>query len=118
VAAPSAPSIVTETAVIESVLSRYAAAFTARDVAAARAVWPGVNERGLIRAFESVEDQQFDLGECVITATPPRAVASCNGTARYVPKVGNKRVRSEPRRWTFRLEQHGQGWSIEAVDFR
>ena len=117
--APSGPSsVVTATAVIESVLSRYAAAFSARDVAAARAVWPGVNERGLVRAFESVEEQQFDLGECVITATPPRAVASCDGTARYVPKVGNKRVRSEPRHWTFRLEQQRDGWSIEAVDLR
>ena len=119
VASPSGPSsVVTATAVIESVLSRYAAAFTARDVAAARAVWPGLNERGLIRAFESVEEQRFDLGECVITATPPRAVASCDGTAEYVPKVGSKRVRSEPRHWTFRLEQQGAGWSIETVDLR
>ena len=111
-------SVLTTTAVIESVLSRYAAAFSARDVAAARAVWPGVNERGLVRAFESVEEQQFDLGECVITANPPRAVASCDGTAKYVPKVGSKRVRSEPRHWTFRLEQQRDGWSIETVDFR
>jgi len=117
--APSGPSsVVTTTAVIESVLSRYAAAFSARDVAAARAVWPGVNERGLVRAFESVEEQQFDLGECVITANPPRAVASCDGTAKYVPKVGSKRVRSEPRHWTFHLEQQRDGWSIEAVDLR
>jgi hypothetical protein len=118
-ASPPGPStLVATTAVIESVLSRYAAAFTARDVAAARAVWPGLNERGLIRAFESVEEQQFDLGDCVITATPPRAVASCDGTAQYVPKVGSKRVRSEPRHWTFHLQQRGEGWSIEAVDFR
>ena len=116
--ATGAASAVAETAAIESVLSRYAAAFTARDVVAAKSVWPRVNERGLLKAFESVEEQQFDLGACVITANVAQAVALCDGTARYAPKVGSKRMRSEARRWTFRLGQRDGDWSIETVEFR
>ena len=116
--ATGAASAAAETAAIESVLSRYAAAFTARDVVAAKSVWPRVNERGLLKAFGSVEEQQFDLGACVITANVAQAVALCDGTARYVPKVGSKRMRSEARRWTFRLGQRDGDWSIETVEFR
>ena len=119
--APPPPALASATAaasVIEGVLNRYAAAFTARNVAAAKAVWPSVNARGLLKAFESVEDQRFDLGACVIEAAPPQAVASCDGTAQYVPKVGNKRVGTERRQWTFRLQQHDDRWAIETVDFR
>ena len=93
-------------------------AFSMLDVRRAKSVWPGVNERNLERAFDSLESQEFDLGECAIAVTLPRAVATCNGSARYVPKVGTRTLRSEPRRWTFRLQQRGQDWSIESVDAR
>jgi len=109
---------VTSTAAIESVLDRYASAFNMLDARGAKAVWPGVNERNLARAFESLEEQRFDLGECDITVTPPRATASCQGTASYLPKVGNRKMRAEKRRWTFRLQASGQEWSIESVDTR
>ena len=79
-------------------------------------MWPGVNQRNLERAFESLEEQDFDLGECDITVLPPRALALCNGTARYTPKVGNRKERREARRWAFHLRQSGQDWSIESVD--
>jgi hypothetical protein len=93
-------------------------AFSMLDVRRAKSVWPGVNERNLERAFDSLESQEFNLGECDIAVTLPRAVATCNGSARYVPKVGTRTLRSEPRRWTFRLQQRGQDWSIESVDAR
>jgi hypothetical protein len=115
---PSSPRVVMATAAIESVLGRYASAFSALDARGAKAVWPSVNERNLERAFGSLERQEFDLGACDIAVTPPRAVATCDGRARYVPKVGNKNFRSERRRWTFRLQQSGPDWSIEAVDTR
>jgi hypothetical protein len=109
---------VPSSAAIETVLDRYALAFSTLDVRRAKSVWPGVNERNLGRAFDSLEMQEFDLGACEIAMTPPRAVATCTGNARYVPKVGTRTVRSEPRRWTFRLQQRGQDWSIESVDAR
>lgn len=129
VAAASAPSalspspvpaarVVTPTDLIEIVLGRYASAFSALDASRAKAVWPNVNERNLARAFESLEQQEFDLGACAITVTTPRAVATCRGTARYTPRVGNKRTRTESRQWTFRLENKGEIWSIASVESR
>ena len=115
--APAAP-IVNPTSAIERVLGRYASAFSALDTRAAKAVWPGVNERTLSRAFSSLEKQEFNLGACEIAVTPPRATASCNGTATYLPKVGSRSLRSERRQWTFRLQQTGSEWSIESVDSR
>ncbi len=114
---PSA-RIVLPSAAIESVLDRYALAFSMLDVRRAKSVWPAVNERNLERAFGSLEMQEFDLGACDIAVSPPRAVATCNGSARYVPKVGTRNVRSERRRWTFQLQQRGQDWSIDSVDTR
>jgi hypothetical protein len=109
---------VTAATLIETVLDRYASAFTALDARRAKAVWPSVNERSLDRAFDSLEQQQFDLGECDIRVTAPKAIASCDGTARYTPKVGNRRMRVERRQWTFRLQSSGQTWTIESVDSR
>ena len=100
---------------IESVLSRYAAALTALNAREAKAVWPSVNERGLTRAFASLQEQRVDLGDCSIWVDGDSAVASCEGTTRYTPKVGNRSVRSEPRQWTFHLQQNGAVWSIGSV---
>ena len=124
--APPAPApppvaagrVVSPTDAIQSVLGRYAAAFSALDASRAKAVWPSVNERNLARAFESLDEQEFDLGACAITVTAPRAVASCRGTARYTPRVGNRRTRTESRQWTFRLEAEGDSWSIASVESR
>jgi hypothetical protein len=109
---------VTSRAAIESVLDRYTLAFNLLDAQRAKAVWPAVNERNLARAFDSLQEQRFDLGECDITMTPPRATASCEGTASYLPKVGNRKMRAEKRRWTFYLQASGQDWSIESVELR
>jgi hypothetical protein len=105
-------------AAVESVLGRYASAFSALDAGGAKAVWPSVNQRSLEKAFDSLEQQEFDLGTCDIMVLPPRALAQCDGTARYTPKVGNKKARTVARHWTFRLQQDGQDWSIESVDSR
>jgi hypothetical protein len=114
----AAPRASIQTAAIESVLDRYASAFSSLDASRAKAVWPGVNERNLARAFESLEQQQFDLGDCEFTVTAPKAVATCRGTARYTPRVGNRRPRTENRQWTFRLENKGETWSIASVESR
>ena len=100
---------------VESVLQRYATAFSTLDARAAKGVWPSVNEGGLARAFSTIKEQQIDLGACDIWVTGPTAVASCEGRARYTPKVGSNTPRSEPRGWTFYLEQDGQQWSIASV---
>jgi hypothetical protein len=106
------------TAAIETVLDRYELAFSMLDARRAKAVWPTVNERNLARAFDGLEEQQFDLGKCDIRVTLPRATASCDGIARYTPKVGSRKMREERRRWTFRLQASGDNWSIESVESR
>lgn len=107
-----------ERAAVEAVLGQYASAFTALDARRAKAVWPTVNQKNLERAFDSLEEQVFDLGECDITVLPPRALALCDGTARYTPKVGNRKPRTEARRWSFALRQTGPDWAIENVNLR
>jgi hypothetical protein len=109
---------VTAASAIEAVLGRYASAFNSLDAQRAKAVWPTVNERNLDRAFEGLEQQQFDLGDCDIRVTAPKAIASCDGTARFTPKIGSRRMRVERRQWTFRLQATGQSWTIESVDTR
>ena len=113
--APAASRVDTQRSAVQSVLGRYASAFSTLDASRAKAVWPTVNQRNLERAFDGLEQQQFDLGECDIMVLPPRALASCDGTARYTPKVGNRRARTESRRWTFRLRQNADEWTIENV---
>jgi hypothetical protein len=103
---------------VASVLQRYAAAFSSLDVGEVKAVWPDVNEGALARAFSTLQDQRFDLGECDIWVTGASAVASCAGRASYTPKIGNRKPRSEPREWTFYLRQEGPQWSIGSVRTR
>jgi hypothetical protein len=77
-----------------------------------------VNQRNLQRAFDSLEQQEFDLGTCDITVAAPRALAQCNGTARYTPRMGDRRMRTESRQWTIRLRQDEQAWTVESVESR
>lgn len=117
-AAPTAARLPAAREAVESVLGRYVSAFSSLNAQSAKAVWPSVNQRNLQRAFDGLEEQVFDLGQCDIMLLPPRALAQCTGTARYTPKVGDRRERTESRRWTFRLVQSGQDWSIDSVESR
>ena len=117
-AAATAARVAVPRAAVESVLGRYARAFSSLDARSAKTVWPNVNQRNLERAFEGLQQQHFDLGACDITVLPPRALALCDGTARYTPKVGDRKERVETRRWTFHLKQDGPDWSIEDIDTR
>jgi len=43
------------------------------------------------------------------------AMATCHGSARYVPKVGSREPRVEPRVWNFTLRKLGSDWTIETA---
>ena len=107
-----------EARAIESVLSRYRTAFNELDAGAASAVWPSVNEKNLARAFESLADQRVSFDNCRIEVTASLAEAACNGSARYVPKVGSRTPKAESRQWNFSLRKGGTGWLIDRVDAR
>ena len=113
--APPAP--VVPTTAIESVLKKYADAFSARDVGAAKSVWPGVDERALARAFDGLREQRLELERCEIGIKGSTATATCVGTARYRPKVGIRSVRSERKVWTFYIGHRG-AWLIDDVEVR
>jgi hypothetical protein len=103
---------------IDNVLGRYRTAFNRLDAAAARQVWPTVNERTLSRAFEQLEEQRVSFDDCTIGVTGTRAEANCSGTARFVPRVGNRSAQTEARRWSFSLRKGSAGWLIQEVQAR
>jgi hypothetical protein len=121
VSAPSATQaggLTAETRAVAVALNRYQDAFSSLDANAAHAVWPSVDVRALAKAFGQLEEQTFDLEGCNITVAGAQAEADCAGNARYIPKVGNRTLRVEPRRWHFKLRQTNDQWFIDAVDAR
>jgi hypothetical protein len=123
--APAAAALPAAAAVIDSnrsgvqnAISRYQKAFSGLDVNAAREVWPTVDERSLSRAFDRLEEQEVSFDGCQIDVNDARAEAKCNGTARYVPRVGSRTARVDRRQWRFSLVKVRDEWLIGAVDAR
>lgn len=119
-AAPAAAAAVidTNTSGIQNALARYRQAFSSLNANAAREVWPTVNERTLSRAFDRLEQQELSFEGCQISINDARAEALCNGSARYVPRVGSRTARVERRQWHFSLVKVRDEWLIGAVDAR
>lgn len=113
-----ARAIVTPTQAIQGVLEDYRLAFNQLDVDSAHEIWPTVDRKALSRAFDQIEQQDIELETCDISVAGARAVASCGGTARYVPKVGTRKERIERRQWRFTLRQANGSWVIDSVDAR
>ena len=109
----AAPPPRDESAEVRAILERYESAYTRLDPSLARAVWPGVNESALARAFSSLASQEISLGRCDVSVSGATARATCTGTAKWTPKVGGGGARTEARRWTFDLRRAGDGWQIE-----
>jgi hypothetical protein len=112
------PTRVNETEAIQVTLSRYRTAFSALDATAARAVWPTVDQKALGRAFDQLEAQSLTFDNCAIDLSGVRALATCRGTAQYVPKVGNRSARTDRRQWIFNLRKVDEQWTINAVNSR
>jgi len=72
----------------------------------------------LDRAFDRLEEQALEFENCHIDVNGPRAIASCEGIARYVPKVGNRNAQVAARQWRFNLCKVNEAWLIEGVDSR
>jgi hypothetical protein len=104
-----------EADLVRQVLQQYRSAYERLDAASARAVWPGVNEAALARAFEDLESQTLTFQNCDVQLRIEEATATCHGTTRYVPRVGGREPRVEPRRWNFTLRKFGSDWRIETA---
>ena len=122
VAAAAPPAAVAaidpNTSSIQNTLARYRKAFSALNASAVREVWPTVNERTLSRAFDRLEQQDVSFDRCQIEVANDRAEATCNGTARYVPRVGSRTPRVDSREWRFNLVKVKDQWLIGALDAR
>jgi hypothetical protein len=115
---PAAGTKELDTNAIQATLSRYRDAYTALDAGAAHQVWPTVNQRTLQKAFERLKQQQVSFDRCRIDVGDARAQAVCNGTQRYVPRIGSSTPQVDQRQWTFNLVKVRDEWLIGAVDAR
>lgn len=115
--APPDAAAVAKTA-ISSVLEGYRAGYSTLNSRAVQAVWPGVNERALARAFEQLDAQTMSFSSCGIEVKGQVAQAFCVGEVAFVTKVGSRTPRVEVRRWTFDLRRVGEAWQIERVATR
>lgn len=103
---------------VADVLNRYARAYGDLDVAAAREIWPNVDQRALARAFDSLASQTVSFDDCEIDVTGAIANVSCRGQASYVGKVGRGVPRNEARTWRFLLRRDGESWKIATAEAR
>jgi hypothetical protein len=113
--APALPIPVDDAALIRETLQRYRRAYNGLDARLAHAVYPGVDEAALAHAFEGLHSQSLEFDSCALDTREDSARAVCRGSARYVPKVGSRAPRSEPRVWTFRLNKDNGDWKITAA---
>ena len=100
---------------IKQALQRYRSAYEGLDAQSAHAVWPAVNEAALARAFDGLESQSLVFDACDVRQYGESATAICHGSARYVPKVGSREPRVEPRVWNFTLRKAGTDWKIDSA---
>jgi hypothetical protein len=103
---------------IRDLLQRYRLAYEALSASSAREVWPSVNEAALARAFDGLAAQTLVFHDCRIQVRGASATAACRGTASYVPKIGSRYERVEPRNWAFTLRRRGADWEIETASAR
>ncbi len=110
-----APATVDESAQVKALLERYQAAYERLDARSVHAVWPGVNEAALARAFGGLESQALDFKACYIQLRGATADVLCTGSTRYVPKVGSREPRVEQLAWNFKLRKSANDWEIETA---
>jgi tetratricopeptide (TPR) repeat protein len=110
---PRVAEAIDERQLVQRVLQRYRSAYQDLDAESARAVWPAVNASALARAFDGLESQTLTFQDCEVQLAGAAARAVCLGTTQYVPKVGSREPRVEPRRWSFSLKKEGDDWKIE-----
>ena len=113
--APVRTVLVDETSAIQTVIRRYESAYERLDAAAAKEIWPSLDERALASAFAGLASQTLTLQPCRVDVTSSSAVALCNGYATYVGRVGNKAGQIQRRTWRFQLRKSGESWQIGSV---
>jgi hypothetical protein len=114
-APPPAAAVADDQILVKQTLQRYRTAYEGLDAQSAHSVWPAVNQAALARAFDGLESQTLTFDACVVRVRGESATATCEGSARYVPKVGSREPRVEPRTWNFTLRKAGTDWKIDSA---
>jgi hypothetical protein len=114
---PVAPAVAPpdDQVLVRQVLQRYRKAYEGLDARSAQAVWPAVNEAALARAFDGLQSQSLTFDACDVRLRGEAANATCHGSARYVPKIGSREPRMEPRVWNFTLRKAEGDWKIDSA---
>jgi hypothetical protein len=112
---PPAAVLADDNLLVKQALQRYRSAYEGLDAQSAHAVWPAVNQAALARAFDGLESQSLTFDACDVRVRGESATATCQGSARYVPKIGSREPRIEPRVWNFSLHKAGDDWKIESA---
>ena len=97
---------------VRHVLQQYRVAYEQLDAAAAKSVWPTVDERALMHAFQQLASQRVTFRSCGISITGTGANARCRGEAEYLPKIGAKRAYTTSGEWVFDLARERTSWRI------
>ena len=112
---PPAAALADDNLLVKQALQQYRTAYEGLDARSAHAVWPAVNQAALARAFDGLESQSLTFDACDVRVRGESAVAICQGSAQYLPKVGNRQPRTEPRVWNFSLRKAGADWKIDSA---
>jgi hypothetical protein len=112
---PPAAALADDNLLVTQALQRYRTAYEGLDARSAHAVWPAVNQAALARAFDGLESQSLTFDACDVRVRGESAIATCQGSAQYVPKIGNRQPRTEPRIWNFSLRKAGADWKIDSA---
>lgn len=112
---PPAAPLADDNLLVTQALQQYRTAYEGLDARRAHAVWPAVNQAALARAFEGLESQSLTFDACDVRVRGESAIAVCQGSAQYVPKIGNRQPRTEPRVWNFSLRKAGADWKIDSA---
>lgn len=97
---------------VRHVLQQYRAAYEQLDAAAAKSIWPTVDERALTHAFQRLAAQRLTFRSCGISITGAGASARCRGDAEFFPKIGAKRAYTASGEWVFDLTREQTSWRI------
>lgn len=66
-------------------------------------------------ANEGLDAQSLTFDACDVRQYGESATATCQGSARYLPKAGSREPRVEPRVWSFTLRKSGNDWKIDSA---
>jgi hypothetical protein len=111
--AATSVAMVNDQLIIRQTLERYRNAYNGLDARSARAVYPAVNQAALARAFDGLQSQSLVFDACDMHVSGWSATATCHGSTRYAPKIGDRAPHTEPRVWSFTLSKSGNDWKIE-----